>query len=654
MKIKSLILNCDFLGYKQTFSIGTKRTFQSHMGSILSILITIILLYCCNSFSRKLFEHKNPNIVATTYYDQEIKAVEFDQNILTITLALQNTDYSYYIDEKIYKVTIYAISKQTTDSHGSIHTSEEQLQLVKCNEIHEFKLAPDYFMSLDLKNLYCLNLNQSIILEGEYGRNSWKYIQFRFQKCINSTENNYSCYSEEVIEKKLSGGYLGLFISHYAFVPNNYQKPLNVYGKNIFASFSGKYYSDFFMYLKTLQINTDTGFLLESFKTEEQICYSSWTSQNDHREEKEKHFISLTIQMSQEREVYERSYAKLQVIAAEIGGIMKVCLFVGEITIYLFRNLLYKDYISSFYFEKRENKKIKVDSYENNPNYWIQTSLAKNTSLNTQKNIDSCLNSDCLGSEGVLKRRKITNQKKQNSTLFGTNIDQFKINGNIGINNYLTKNRSISNTMVHSENKRKALNQIPNINTNNASFDFFNKRTSSFSKRIYQRNATNMKDKENEVNNFASLNILKPTEMISPQKHIKLWMIMGPCICNKKIKHLMKIVNHKYLNIAFLFDILSYLKSQNDLSIIRKMLIKDDNVNQLFRTYNFELPSSDEVKLFKYSLENYKRKRDFKRKITENPSLMKFGSSSNNFIELKNQWSRIFSDKGMISGKTDN
>ena len=228
MGLKSLILKCDFLGYKQSFSIGAENTFQTLCGFICSFIISIILTIFGYTLLTKVLKHKNPNIIITTYFDEEIPSVEFDQNTIIMTMALQNPDYSYYINEKIYYIDTFLVTKETVDSNGTIKTSEEQLPISKCSEVEGFKYIPDYFLSLDLHNLYCLNLEKPITLEGEYGRKIFRYLQYRYKRCVNSTLNSNYCSSNPEIDEKLSGGYLGLFISQFSIVPNNYDKPISV------------------------------------------------------------------------------------------------------------------------------------------------------------------------------------------------------------------------------------------------------------------------------------------------------------------------------------------------------------------------------------------------------------------------------------------
>ena len=63
-----------------------------------------------------------------------------------------------------------------------------------------------------MNNLYCLN-ESYVILKGEFGEINWRYLIFSFSKCRNSTENNFSCTSEEEINRVLQGGYFGAFVA---------------------------------------------------------------------------------------------------------------------------------------------------------------------------------------------------------------------------------------------------------------------------------------------------------------------------------------------------------------------------------------------------------------------------------------------------------
>ena len=638
MKLFSFLIHCDFLGYKPTFSIGSKSTFQTFFGFLCSLIISGVISYFALTFLFDVITHQNPNIIVTTYFDEKIPEIEFNQTLITMTISLQNPDYSYYVDEKIYKLQVFAITQDVIEN-GNTERNETELQVSKCSDFLNFYLIPDYFSSLDLDNLYCLNPNTSTTLKGESGMKRWQYLQFRFRKCENSTEGKVSCYSAEEINEKLRGGYIGLFISHYSIVPNNYSHPMGIYGKHIFTSFSANYYSDIFVYLKTLEINTDKGLIINSYQSEKKISYSHYTAISDQR--KSDSFLSLTIQMSSQRDVYERSYTKLQTVAGEIGGIMKVCLFAGEIIVYFFRSMLYQDYITSFFFEKQDNSFPIKTIYSNQFHTYNTTTIQNNCTNKFSKisNPNSKFKSNScawkLSEQGINSTANIDNEmlyNKNKKKQFNSNI-QNSIN-RITIKNLLSKK---GNSLLN--------NSLSEINTNNIIPQKLGVNNKSSKKHDTQKSQQILspfwgQSSKGKNDNFCKKKELHLTEhhhkdikIIKPKKAIRLWMLIGPCLCSKSIQTEIKGLKKRFVRIQFLFDALHYLKGHNDLLMLKRFTLKDKSYFDLFKTYNFELPKKDEMVLFYSSLRKKKRMKDFKQKVATNDHIRK--STTNSSIDIK-------------------
>jgi hypothetical protein len=653
MKVNSIINHFDFLGHKQTFSIGSYSTYQTLFGSFCSFILSIIIFTYSLFLCKKVFIHKEPNIILTTYFDGKIPTIEFNQDTITMTVALQDTNYSYYINEQVYTVEVYSVTKKIIDSHGAIETIEEKLPLVKCRDILEFHIIPDYFLSLDLENLYCLNLNKTIQLEGEYGQKSWKYIQYRYKRCINSTLNNNSCLSSKEIDNKLRGGYLGLFIPHSSVVPADYDTPIKVYGKNLFSSFSGDYFNDIFMYLKTIEVDTDIGVLLKSFKKEKKICFSSLRSNTDVREGDM--FLSFSIFMSQERDVYERSYIKLLGMVADIGGIIEVCMFLGEITVFFYRTILYHEYITSFFHETkihikkaRTNYRINIGNLTNFKDISHNLNESNNNTYHynhTNINISdyncslNCLNIDKNSSihhSNNSSNRIIKNSVIHKPLYFNTNTLQSKnefTQCHPTINNYLSNPNHICSVFDSSKFKAQ-------------------KTLISLSKRVNfnsPKGSANEKEKDTvcQISQGSS-----KTQEINENKKIQLWMFLGPCLFNSKIKGIIKEIKKKYKRINLLFDILHYLKIQNDILVIKRIAIKENYERSLFKNYIFEMPTEEEESIFTSAL-NYKKRKLIKNSLKDKDN-KNTECSGNDFINSKIQTDGVLrSDKRVITINTD-
>ena len=255
------------------------------------------------------------------------------------------------------------------------------MSIIPCSK-YTFKIIPEYFELLNLDNLYCINISTNIYLKGDFNQKQWTYLNFEFNKCINSSSNNNSCAPQEEIDSRLDGGYIGMFMTDLNVIPNNFHNPTSVYGKNVFTTFSAKEYLDLWLYLKRIQLNTDSGLLLDFNNIESFFGLDSLRETRDFRIGI--NFLTVKIRMSLSRNVNERSYEKLQTLAANIGGLMKLCLLLGEIMVYFFRDILYKDYLVSYFtFNSQSDSEIPNDQPTSMPFYSYR--LLSNIWLNREK-----------------------------------------------------------------------------------------------------------------------------------------------------------------------------------------------------------------------------------------------------------------------------
>ena len=290
----------DIFGVSPIFTIRGRSTFQTNIGSFLTIICIMIVIIYISIFLDQMINHKSPNLNSTIYYNEIPPEVNLTKNNFSFVFSLQTKDYKNYIDESIYTVDAVQ-SKMKFNENGSYNYEEEILKIIKCNE-YEFKIIPDKFKKLPLNNLYCLNNN--INLKGDFMQNNWNIIRFNFTKCVNSSNNNNKCKSENEINELLNGGYLGIFIPDYTYEPNIYNKPYNTYIKYLYKSFSIKYFEDVFIYFKLVEIITDSGYFFEVNKVLNFTTYDCLQNEIDFRDSN--HFLSLTIRLSSKREMYKR------------------------------------------------------------------------------------------------------------------------------------------------------------------------------------------------------------------------------------------------------------------------------------------------------------------------------------------------------------
>jgi hypothetical protein len=181
-----------------------------------------------------------------------------------------------------------------------------------------------------------------------------------FRRCQNGT--GVICSSHEEISNRLDGGYFGMFLIDTNIEPLSLNSPIKKFGKNLFTTFSIRAYRDLWVYLKTIQINSDIGWLMEDEETINTFSLDRQIETWDFRDTSDV-FFNFILRCSQNREVFDRSYIKTTDIAAQIGGIVKFLFLCGQILTLSISKLQYKQFLIKTFCEtdEEEIKSKKID-----------------------------------------------------------------------------------------------------------------------------------------------------------------------------------------------------------------------------------------------------------------------------------------------------
>ena len=535
MSFKEYFLFLDLFGNQVHFTINNNKTFNTYFGSIMSILYIFFIVIFIFYFSLQLINHSKPTILSTTYFDQYPQPFLINDNFI-FTFSLQFPNYTNYIDESVYNIKAYLTTIETINGETSL--SYSPINIYRCSNF-TFNILEEYFMSLPIYDLYCIDLN-GIEFQGEYKRNKWVYVQIFFNKCDNDT-SDIVCKSKVEIDKYLEGGYAGIFMSDNLFQPNNFKKPLQTYGKNIFSSLNGNYYFEYWVYLKTIVIKSDNGWIFDRIETKNFLSFEQSLITSDSRNAS-KTFLNIILRESSTRELYERSYIKLQEICANVGGISKALLFTFQYIVNLFSNLLYKNYLLQFFNLDHYNDKMK-----NNSKKMIKLNKIKHPkSIFLNNKIDIFNNK---------------NEEKYLENNFYRNNNERDLS-----NVLLIKKKSHgSNHIINKYNNNKKNNNLNNLilNLNNSSID--NHSLKKLETSIYLNILLKEKNKKRN-HTICFLYILFKTKSFYSIKNLYL----------------------NFKKISFLFDIITYIKSKQELKLIEKKLFSRKEQQLLSKLFIFE------------------------------------------------------------------
>jgi hypothetical protein len=550
--LKKQFLLIDIFGSKARFSINGHKTYQTVFGAFITIISYIVIFIFFFIFSKEMIYHRKPNIITSELIDSSpIHFIISDEFVWAF--SLQHSNYSSFIDETVYNVDAF-VAISNVFENGTVKETRIFLDTVKCSN-YSFKSIPEYFYGLNINNLYCVNLT-GITLRGVYMEDKWTTINFQFKKCVNSTSNNNKCRSADEITEILNGGYMGIFTTDYQILPNNYKQPAQIYGKNIFTTFSVKQYTDFWVYFQIKQINTDKGILFDSIVSESVLTYEYTYENKDYRESNI--FLTVYLRESTNRKVLDRTYSKFQDIAANVGGIIKVIFIIGEIITYFFRRTLYKNYILQFFNldESKFDEFSKEEEEENNEVIKLQTN-------------------DIFSSDNNYKRHQSNYYNKSNLQLLNLNK-----NGTLKL-----KTKEIS---------PKRIKFSVSSNTNLKNVNFLNSK----------------KGKETRVSGTSGLklplgfntsplryNTAYFNKKKNTAKHVVCFMTIF--IRKNSFKRIKEI--HKQFNkILFIFDIIQYIKTRNEINLLEKTVFSEQERKNISNVYHFDYDLQSDKKGYDY------------------------------------------------------
>ena len=583
----------DIFGVHPLFTIRGYQTFQTIIGAILTLFCILIMIIYVSIFLNQMIYHTKPTILSSIYNDEIPKSVNLTSENFSFAFSLQNQEYESYIDDTIYNVTAVQ-TKIILTNNDSSEIYIENIDIIKCSQ-YKFEIIPEYFKYLPLNNIYCLN--KSIYqFEGEFKKEIYSFIRLNFSKCVNSTENNFTCKPLNEINEYLSGGFLGMFMTDYNIVPKQYIDPYRIYGKNVYSGFSIQYFEEIFLYFKNIEIITDIGYFFTKKNMLNFVVYDYLQTNIDHRQSD--HFLSLTLRLSSKREIHERSYIKLQTIFSNFGGMLKMILLIGEYSIYFIRMTLYKNYILEFF---------NLDESE------IRLKEVREKYLNIKNEISSSKKFKLSSVSGISIDNSLINKKESNK----------KINQNFKRLNYLSPNL---NLQINNNSIKNEINQSHEKKTNNfllppslvnenkdlrkKSFFYNHNSRKSLSNNNdlldIKKQSTIILSKQSSIRRLQNISLPKTRVRI-----IKVPNFWSDFLCKKNLCKTIKKVNDNFKEIQFLLDIVHYLKSENTLNIMTKNFFNEEQRKVLAYTYTFETNFDLEKNGYEYMIKHKKNIIDF-------------------------------------------
>lgn len=482
----NFLRSIDFMSFTPKLKVNNKSTYQTVIGGLISMILTILTLVGIGYFSQELLFKNEPIAIESIKAFNQVGPYENNNDDYNLFVAVEDKNFVYYDDPSIFTFKAYYLTT-VLDKNMKTMFNKEEFEIKRCDNYYYKTLNnsdtnKNYFnktkvsFPFDLSIFYCLKVNKANI-EGYWGNpnNINSYIRIELEKCQNSTNvdnindkdekninnNNVICKSKKEIDEKINGGILSTFSFNNLLQLDNYKIPVKKQLVNYYTSLNVDLTFSLFFLLRPLEFISDSGFILEDIQITNTFYWDEpkmlYFGKRDNR------ICDISIQGKNLGKKINRSYVKFQDVLTKIGGLVKALTVVGSIIVnYASKILFLNDYIFNLNLREEENvKSNNFDVSHSKLKGLVNNNLSLNNNINN-KNISKLMNND------LSKKMSFTNNNNVSEVnmITGNNINnRIKFNNkNINENNNISK---INNSKIELPSEIKKYNIIDNLESSN-------------------------------------------------------------------------------------------------------------------------------------------------------------------------------------------
>ena len=344
--MKEMIKKVDFFGGNVSLSYKGNNGVRTIFGGIVTILNGILLILLIIMFGVNFYERINPLFFVQEVFEKEKEQFKITNKNFPFSFRFTNVyDKRMDIEEKSFYFDIFREKFERIDGElKKIYTEPVNYKVCNREEFQNDHLYDSYGLS----NHFCLDYSEfpHYELGGDYNGNHLNLIYFNYVKCIEGSNNrhNVPCATEEET-KILMDDFLfaSFYLPSIIVDPGNYTNPYETTLENLAAIIDNNIVKNNWYEFGVTQLISDIGWILENKIKYSEISYRSYSWDFNLLSSVYDPYYktvlgSATIIMNKNITRYTRIYSKIQNLAAEVGGILKVFSFLMSIIIQFYNS----------------------------------------------------------------------------------------------------------------------------------------------------------------------------------------------------------------------------------------------------------------------------------------------------------------------------
>lgn len=380
----------DFLSQQPSLLINSKVRFKNAYGAIFSIFLVVIMGIIAIFLLKDKFNKNQIESVSSKDYNYDpyydLRRIPIIIDILDSNKITKNST------EKVFQISAIMIHNDYQESYQkvNIRTNSSELELKKCKDLeNNFIFDMNQFPEFKSKeNAFCINSTvASLALKGHLGdyMGDVAYLSIKISKCVNSTNNNFSCFPEERIETEISKAQVEIIIPDYYFYNLNSDTLHKPYLKSHSVNLNYHLLKQTKFYFQNVAYEVDNGLcfgnkILNNFTSQKKI-EKDFSIKSPHQSE----IYEALFTMSKTKQVFYIRYGNLINYLSQIFTVL-VILWYG---LYWLNGLIFSNlyYLHICQYNKIIDKNNDIYSYNLNNKYSLRLLKTKKAKINNFSSI---------------------------------------------------------------------------------------------------------------------------------------------------------------------------------------------------------------------------------------------------------------------------
>jgi hypothetical protein len=388
-------------GQSFNFTIFKRDKFKSSIGGVITTISFILIVIVTLLFGKDFYLKQHPKVLTSTIFPKETVAYPVNSKNFTIAYRVEDTDGVLLSNILFINPIYYSYERDSQDNWNTIVSLK--LNNTLCNETEA--VNNPHLSFLPLKEWYCIDWegtdrylhtkNLSVIMGGSWAERYVSYFEIRFDTCPLDSNKKVlydQCIDYRRISKDLNmqQAFASFFIPSYSFNAENFTNPIQVNYLNPYFLINSNLASSVYYHFSQDQVIDDQGWIFEQLRSMTSITTSftststvySILTESDYDNTHYMQVFSFINYFTKQNIIRSRSYMKIQDLAANVGGFIKMVLLVFQVILVFINRFFMKEALLKEFFEM---KNLAKGSSIQESKSQINTNLAKGSSIQESK-----------------------------------------------------------------------------------------------------------------------------------------------------------------------------------------------------------------------------------------------------------------------------